>query len=72
MYICKHCGSTFKEPHIKALSIRVPYGQAYDTDYEYETFCPECGNDEYEEAEKCSCGEYVLSGEVCETCGEQN
>ena len=58
MYICLDCGSTFDEDEIVS-------GSQWDGEgvmggwHSMEDYCPSCGSDNYEEAERCMyCDEY--------------
>lgn len=58
MYICNSCGHTFSEPK------RVKNGGG-DIGEDW-TVCPECWDDDCEEAQKCeSCGEIKRSVDMC-------
>ena len=64
MFICLHCGHEFEEIHAKN------YDSATGT---WEEYCPNCGSEDFEEAEKCEkCGEWHISDKVangiCEDC----
>ena len=69
MYICKKCGEIFDEPDVmRFVEHHGEYDEPWAVDY-----CPECGSDEFEEAECCSnCGEYFAEedvyGGMCENC----
>ena len=64
MYICMHCGHEFEEIAAKN------YDSASGT---WEEYCPNCGSEDFEEAEKCEkCGEWHSAEKVtngmCENC----
>lgn len=70
MYICKNCGAVFEEPDIEAYDPS-PDGVGLPRGYYEIHYCPMCGGDWIEQADKCpSCGEYFIGGIVCDDCRE--
>lgn len=66
MYICIHCGHHFDEPHNR-------YNRRWSDSDDSQQYCPNCGSEDFEEAEKCVvCGEIVaenkIVGHVCRDC----
>ena len=64
MFVCMHCGHEFED--IDARN----YDNSTGT---WEEYCPNCGSEDFEEAEKCEvCGEWHLAEKVvngmCENC----
>lgn len=59
MYKCLDCGNVFEEPK------KIGYG------IEKEYVCPICGEEYYEEAERCGnpgCMNYTVHGSLCVAC----
>lgn len=66
MYICLHCGHSFDEPHNR-------YNRRWSDSDDSAAYCPNCGSEDFEEAEKCEkCGEWHIADKVsngiCENC----
>jgi hypothetical protein len=72
MLKCERCSAIFDESELRC--VFDPVGECGDrTAYVERGLCPECGNDEYEEAFECAvCGEYFttdeLAGNICREC----
>lgn len=72
MYICKDCGALFEEPAVwyddpSPAGVGLPSGS-----YEY-CECPECGSDDFEEANECPrCDCHYLGDKIlCDDCMEE-
>lgn len=64
MYKCNNCGCEFEEPRESR--------EYHGLDYGYETFwvCPNCGDNDYNEAKVCDIcgGEHFGDDNICEWC----
>ena len=71
MYICLKCGETFDIEDMHKMPSFTVDGW---TRYEYENSCPECGSEDFTEAEECEiCGimcdpETLHAGRICDDC----
>ena len=70
MYICIHCGHHFEEPSNR-------YNKRWSDSDDSEQYCPNCGSEDFEEAEHCEeCDEWFPVGTcangICESCMEKH
>lgn len=66
MKICIHCGHHFEEPSNR-------YNRRWSDSDDCEPLCPNCGSEDFEEAEQCEkCGDWHIADKVvngmCEDC----
>lgn len=70
MYICGECGSTFDEPIIER-DDPSPDGVSLSSGYYEIHYCPECGSDDVNEADRCpACGAWKRYNKsvLCDEC----
>lgn len=70
MYICGKCGCTFERPTVERYDPS-PDGISLSGGYYEVHYCPKCGSDDVNEAERCpSCGEWMPYNKavLCDEC----